>query len=422
MNISEFPNNSINCIESCIPNNSMNLPEIESDEIIIFNNPLKNISLNSNFHFEDVLKNEIIKNKNEVCDKKKNLQDETDDYYSTNITTTMKNQPNFDSNNLLSENLVIDNDIDKLFKLSDEYKNKIFFEHNKSPQNPTFLGKKRCNINNDIFEDLISIDSNDIDYFNESPKIIYNEDQNIFSKNFQRIQDNSKIENSSYFEFGIIKANHGSELRIEELNTSKFQETKQIFRIYKQKRSLESTTNVPNKNSEYFFNIFKIETPNNDELRVQNIKCQRKFDNDSIYKKIKTDCFKCLRNKIALYDFFNQSFISDMNITENYKINQTTIGKMINDILEEKFTKCDVYLNNPNNLKELNRIIDTEQNILDLTFGEFYEKVYLNSDDLKIKLAEIKQKEEEKYYKEFEKRVYNYLIYFQEKINKSNKK
>jgi len=221
---------------------------------------------------------------------------------------------------------------------------------------------------------------------------------------------NSKTENNQ-FNFNI------------KINQKEYDKHKifKIYKVIKEKKSSYKSNNqyfLIDKNSEDYTLFDICEEFLNNGIEDNSIINTRKFADDSINKKIKAICFKCLINIINEDSLFSQVYITNTNIDENRELNMSKIEKIIMNSLEKKYSKQSEIVER---MKMINNNISFKNiNIMELTFGEFYEKIFLKSDELKKKLVKNKIKEPKIYLRKFIFRVKTYLEYFS--INRGNNK
>jgi len=257
---------------------------------------------------------------------------------------------------------------------------------------PYFLGKKRYHNEDDDLKNLeifsfksILMNPMDESYINSSE----------FHENFR---EKTTSQNNEFY------------VSLEELDMD--QKRKKIFKISKKPKFLEiGKLNTQSFDSSTTENLSLEENPNDKIIN------SRKFADDSMNKKNKTSCFKCLSEKTATYGLYNQNLITNVTIIDNKELNEKPVRNIIDESFEKKYAKVDNALKIARK-KELDKSLESKQEYLELTFGQFYESVYLKSDELKKKLEKIKEKESSIYYEKYVFRVKTYISYFEN--NKGN--
>lgn len=409
MNFSADLESSSNLSISCFSSYSENQQDLVSLEIFEFNNSAQEISHNFDYKKRDFLKTEIGNNENKNYIFEKNNLDETIDNFTT-YTNSKKNKHINKISNLINENFDFNYQTDDI-EFSDLSKNYKMCEKNNKIQIPNFLGNKRINENNNVFS---------LTKLNENKKELYLSKRLPIKLDEDETNLNTFLKNLNYNNFSTIgiqtsRVNRPNQFSEEEFVEISEKKNNKIFLIDQKEIISESRTLITNQISSSFLNCSENVTSNIQQNQLQNIKYKRKFNNDSINKRIKSDCFRCLSNITNLYFLFkNINFIYDSNIFRNQKFNLTNIRKIIDDAFEENYSKFDEDIKNAERIK-LEKKLRPHQELLKLTFGEFYEKVYLNSEELKIQLEKIKQKELPIYYDKYEFNVKNYLPFFENK-------
>jgi len=136
---------------------------------------------------------------------------------------------------------------------------------------------------------------------------------------------------------------------------------------------------------------------------------KRKYDDDSINKKIRANCFKCLSNIIKQKDLFCQRFVTSTGTNFNKNLNNSTIEDiLIDSLINKRFNK-------EKTIEKLDSILESLTNIKDLlklTFADFYKEIYLFSKEFKKKLNKIEKKEPILYYRKYFSSVYNYVEFY----------
>jgi len=159
--------------------------------------------------------------------------------------------------------------------------------------------------------------------------------------------------------------------------------------------------------------ISKIHEPLNSCLISTN-KNRRKVKNDSINKKLKTNCLNFLSSLLAEKDLFSEQ--KSCSIEINKEFNRELISSIIYDALRKKYKKEDFI---DSKLDEIKKKIDDSE-FLSMTFAEFFDCLYLPSKNFEALLS--KNSNDANYLIWLIKNAAGYVDYFEkEQGNKKSK-
>jgi len=340
-----------------------------------------------------ITRNQLTSTSKSISENKINNQDSTNNMLSTNLET------NTNINNEVTHEISQNNEV----TTKSHQKNAFEIFEKKVPSKehykieiPYFLGKKRYHNEDDDLKnpEIFSLKSILMNPMDESYINSYEFHENIREK--------TTSQNNEFY------------VSLEEFERIPIEKKNEIFKISKKPKFLEiGKLNTQSFDSSTTENLSLEENPNDKIIN------SRKFADDSMNKKNKTSCFKCLSEKTATYGLYNQNLITNVTIIDNKELNEKPVRNIIDESFEKKYAKVDNALKIARK-KELDKSLESKQEYLELTFGQFYESVYLKSDELKKKLEKIKEKESSIYYEKYVFRVKTYISYF--KNNKGNNK
>lgn len=265
--------------------------------------------------------------------------------------------------------------------------------NNFAAQTNSLLGKKRNNPTNESEEDQRKIKGFCI--------------ENTLSPELPTLTE------SSQHDYNKFEISLDSCLGLEEEPDDWPKKKKEIFKIEKREKNAEilltsRDSAISTNDSIVCLNLEKSYILTN-ECETEHAKQNRKFDIDSINKKIRTDVFNCLGKIISNKELFTQELKIDANIENNKKLNEKTIPEIIEDELRKDSQNEEIVQ------EKLSLIINKEgidKDIFDLTFRKFYEKYYISGKMFETKLNLVKNKESEEYRRRFEFRLKDYIAYY----------
>ena len=279
----------------------------------------------------------------------------------------------------------------------------------------------------DIFQNMFLNE----DKINES-NISLKENEEIF-KNLRNEEENHKIEYKIFHK--------GSEQFFQLLKETKKKIKKPIFFKVCEEKINPYYIKIEFRNNDSV--IIKNKIIKKKKKKANNIKIKRKFKPDNIRKKIKARFHKSLKNAInskliaagskKLFDFFPQSFVSNIAI----KFNREAMSLTYRQILEKNFSKDyknkGVYKKKPSklkfekNLRVLNYLDHNPQILENSGFDVIGEmkyseilKEYFVSAEFEESIKQLKdEKEDEDYIKEYIIKAKTYINFFM-KISSDN--
>ncbi len=319
------------------------------------------------------------------------------------------------------------------YEVNDEYdKNKYNI-----PDIFRFFEKKCLNIYKTSNETLLrrkkkrefQQDLNVIKINNPSSKNVYSP-EDFYCNNYNTQEENDKFSNfSNLGEPKNQTPTNDKEPYLDMNNCSqKLEFIKKIFFIEKKRKKMIFDVSSESNLFSNFQNSFEEHIKylgfckhKNEKISIADTKIDendiigtRKFANDSINKKIKALCIKYLNNLIREKNLFNQNFITNTKIDINRNLNDTIIQNLLLNTLKK------IYGQNKGEIKRKFKEIEKHLKetkfdfILNMKFSEFYEKLFLNSKELKEKLKKIAKEELQIYLRKFVFRVKTYVNYYVE--------
>jgi len=297
--------------------------------------------------------------------------------------------------------------------------NELLFKKDVNKQNTAFPKVKKFY----AYRENLSIKDDSLLNIEKKNKIDQDSKKNIFPKEENKIynfiingQKEEHKENplkgyGSFISFKesnqpeILKQDSPFELDLNEEETDQETKVTRIFDIQK----------VKNKDKLCFlgYSFYSkgvlVTKPNEDFIK------SRKFSDDSINKKIKANCFKCLNNILGDDTLFSQFMITNVGINFNKNLIENTIEEILMTALAQK------YMSKSEIKEKINCVVSHNsfrQELLNLTFEDFYQNIFLKSKELESKLKKIEEKEPYIYLKKYEFRVKSFISYF--KNNKGN--